>query len=240
MHYARTGALLGAAASVVATAHALDDDEGSASAPVQRSFVGTVVRNTTDLLLDELGELGDVAVVLVLLGLTVLAIYILPPVFEGMLRRVQAPAHVRSIVRTTLYLAIGYLGIRLALGAIGVDADGLVLSFGLVSVALSIGAASAIANVIAGLVHTNDEMQPGGRISIHTYTGVVEQHGLFNVRLRDDETGWVVVVPNKDFIDYPWRAAPLDAQEAPPPFSDDDAEDQAKMLAPVKSKSKAR
>ena len=39
-----------------------DDDEGSASAPVQRSFVGTVVRNTTDLLLD-LTTLAGVATI---------------------------------------------------------------------------------------------------------------------------------------------------------------------------------
>ncbi len=208
-HYARSALLLSAAGLAGAQlASAEPTDAEPASQPVQRSFVGSVVRNTTDLLLAELGALGDVGVVLVLLGFTVLTIYIVPPVFEGILRRFEAPAHVRQITRSVLHLAIGYLGIRLALGAIGVDADGLILSFGLVSVALSIGAASAIANVVAGLVHTSDEMQPGGRIAIHTYTGVVVAHGLFNVRLNDDETSTIVVIPNVDFINYAWRALP--------------------------------
>lgn len=235
-HYARAGLLLAATASVVQSAGAVSSDETEPAGP--RNYVGGVLRNVGVMLVGEFGILDDVGVVLVLLVITVLAVYIIPPVFERILRRVQTPAHVRTITRTVLHIAIGYLGLRLALGAIGVDADALVLSFGLVGVALSIGAASAIANVIAGLVHTNEEMQPGGRVSIHSFTGVVEEHGFFNVRIRDDETGWIVVVPNKDFIDYPWRAIIPDKTAGMSSSDDDDDSSTVAALASVKSKNR--
>lgn len=230
----RAGLLIGAAG--LATAIANDDSQDSesddfvnpmrplkpavASEVRTQSYFSGVMQNTTDLLALELGSLTDLGVVLVLFALTVLTVYTVPPVVDESLARFRASGHVRTATRTVLQVGIAYAGLRLSLGAIGVDANGIVASLGLITVAWSIGAATPIANATAGLFRTSEELQPGHRIAIHEYVGVVEELGFFNVRLRNEASGRLVVIPNNDFLQSCWEYAPLGP---PPPSLDVDS-----------------
>lgn len=199
-----------------------------------RSYFSRVMQNTTDLLVFELGSLTDIGVVLVLLAFTVLTIYIVPAVVDDALARFRTPGHVRTITKTVLQLAIAYAGLRLALGAVGVGIDSIVASLSLVTVAISIGAAAAISNAAAGLCRTSEELQPGHRIVIHEYVGVVEELGFFNVRLRSESTGRLVVIPNSDFLQSCWEYAP----PATTPTFEPDPQLEAKNLNALKNKNR--
>jgi hypothetical protein len=230
----RAGLLIGAAGLATAVASGSEDSEEAVefvnpmrpSKPVVaseshvRSYFSSVMQNTTDLLALELGSLTDLGVVLVLFALTVLTVYTVPPVIDESLARFRVSGHVRTATRTVLQIGIAYAGLRLALGAIGVDANGIVASLGLITVAWSIGAATPIANATAGLFRTSEELQPGHRIAIHEYVGTVEELGFFNVRLRNEATGRLVVIPNNDFLQSCWEYAPLGP---PPPSLDNDS-----------------
>lgn len=229
VQHIRTGLLLGAAGLAVAVAS--NDDEpvsplrpakpAVASEPHARSYFSSVMQNTTDLLALELGSITDIGVVLVLFALTVLTIYIVPAIIDDSLARFRVAGSVRTATRTLLQVAIGYAGLRLALGAIGIDANGIAASLSLITVAWSIGAATPIANATAGVCRTSEELQPGHRIAIHEYVGTVEELGFFNVRLRNEEDGRLVVIPNNDFLQNCWAYAPQAPQasfdtESPP------------------------
>jgi small-conductance mechanosensitive channel len=218
-NHARVGLLTSAVGLAVAARHkGVGDadpngaviDEGLVATPT-RSYIGQALRNTNDLLVAELGSFADIGIVLIVLVFATLAIYIVPGAVDDMLKRVNAPGHIRSITKTLTQFIIGYLGVRLALGAIGLDADSIVQSLSLIAIALSIAASVILSNIIAGMLHTTDDLQPGGRISIHGYVGTIEQHGLFNLRLRDEASKRIIVIPNKDFIENTWEVVPREA-----------------------------
>ena len=169
------------------------------------AYVAQVLQNTSDLLALELSSLTDLGVVLVIFALAAISIFAIPNVVDESLVRFRVSGHVRTATRTLLQIAIAYSGIRLALGAIGVDSNGIAANLGLLGVAWSIGAAAPIANATAGLCRTGEELQPGHRISIHQYTGEVVELGFFNVRVRNEANGRIVVIPNNDFLQAAWE-----------------------------------
>lgn len=245
----QTSLLLGAAgvvsfASIAVAADAGDEAELAANPlrparPVitqevqTRSYFARVMQNTADLLAIEFGAVSDIGVVLVLFGLAVLALYIVPIAIDQALGRFRAPGYVRMITKSVLQLAIVYAGLRLALGAVGIDANSIVASLSLLTIAWSIGAATPIANATAGLCRTSEELQPGHRIAIHDYVGVVEELGLFNVRLRNESTGRLIVIPNNDFLQSCWEYAP---PVPPSPTFESNAHLDAKNLVLLKNR----
>lgn len=247
VRHLQTGLFLSAASLAVVAGLSSENDDGAPENPLRpvrpviaqstetRTYFSRVMQNTADLLALELGALTDIGVVLVLFALAVLTIYIVPNAIDDALVRFRVPGHVRTITKTVLQLAIAYAGLRLALGAIGVDANGIVASLSLLTVAWSIGAATPIANATAGLCRTSEELQPGHRIVIHDYVGVVEELGFFNVRLRSEATGSLVVIPNNDFLQSCWEYAPQ--RPAPATFESDPQID-SKNLGMLRNKNR--
>lgn len=193
--------------------------EVSADIAARRLNMRAGFHNMTDFIATAMFALVDIGVVLLILAFTVAAIYVLPSVIDDILRRFNAPRHIRAIVQTTLRVLIGVGGLWLALNAVGINFLGIVLSFGVVSIVLSNGVGTAISNAVAGMLHNTEDLQPGGRVMIYDVSGTVQEAGFLTLRIQLDDSDKIIVVPNNSFLQMPWfvlpeRSPPVQTQSA--------------------------
>ena len=107
-----------------------------------------------------------------------------------------------SLVTSILRWAVGFVAIVLVLRELGVDVLPIIVSAGVLGLAIGFGAQSLIRDVITGffllfegLLHVGDVVQIGGT------SGIVESIGLRVTTVRADD-GALRVVPNGQITEY--------------------------------------
>jgi small conductance mechanosensitive channel len=129
--------------------------------------------------------------------LTVLAARTVRRGVEGTLSRTEAPPHVRVVVATLAFYAVGTIGLVVALSLGGVDLGVLIGSLGLATVALGFALQDIVSNFAAGIVLLLEHpFTEGDHIAIDQAEGDVEDIRVRATRLRAPD-GQLVIVPNK-------------------------------------------
>ena len=131
----------------------------------------------------------------------------MPLFVDEILQRFGAPRHYRAVLSYLLPIGIFIGSLWLALAAVGIDFVGIVLSFGVLSIVLSVGLSGIIGNVFAGImIQISDLVQPGNDIEINGVRGTVLEMSLSNVLLqRHDDPDDFIAVPNSHFTQFPVR-----------------------------------
>jgi small-conductance mechanosensitive channel len=144
---------------------------------------------------------------LVILSFACVLALIIPMLFEEILRRFQTPKHYRNAFRYVLQISIVIIGLWLALAAIGIDFLGIVLTFGVVSIAISPGIGSLVSDVTGAIsLQTNDIIQVGTELTINGLRGVVIHMTFSKVGMQaSDDPQDIIWVPNAWFGSYPIR-----------------------------------
>jgi small conductance mechanosensitive channel len=145
--------------------------------------------------------------VLVTAALLLLGYRLLLRVVGRLLRAWPIPETARlrtlaSVVTSLLRWAIGFVAVVIILRELGVDVLPIIVSAGVLGLAIGFGAQSLIRDVITGffilfegLIHVGDVVQIGGT------TGTVESIGLRITTVRTDD-GALRVVPNGQITEY--------------------------------------
>jgi MscS family membrane protein len=104
------------------------------------------------------------------------------------------------LLRNTLTLLAGTLGLILVLQHFGFDVLSLVTALGVGSLAVGLAAKDTLSNMISGFTLIIDRnFQPGERISISGCSGEVEEIGLRSTRIRTP-MGTTWIVPNAELV----------------------------------------
>lgn len=145
--------------------------------------------------------------------------YVLPMLFDEILRRFQTPRNFRRLFDILAKLTIVIIGLWLGLAAVGIDFFGIVLTFGVITIAVSYGIGQIVSNVFGGIMlQTNDRVQVGSDISIQGIRGVVVEMTLECVMLQSHATpGAEECIPNHWFGQFPvtiFKTAPMGSPPA--------------------------
>lgn len=144
----------------------------------------------------------------VILIFAIILANIIPMIFDEIGRRFQAPRNYRAVVHYFVEISIIILGLWLALAAVGIDFLGIVLTFGVVTIAISAGVSIYVSNMFGGIqLQTEGRIQVGQIISVNGTRGMVLEMTLscVAVRLMDDKgalTTTVGDIPNHYFPQY--------------------------------------
>jgi small conductance mechanosensitive channel len=133
----------------------------------------------------------------VALALTVVLARVARRGVERALQRADAERHVRVVVATLAFYAVGAIGLVIALSLGGVNLGLLVGSLGLATVALGFALQDIVSNFSAGIVLLLEHpFTEGDHIAIAEAEGEVEEIRVRATRLRAPD-GQLVIVPNK-------------------------------------------
>jgi small-conductance mechanosensitive channel len=133
----------------------------------------------------------------VALALTVVLARVARRGVERALQRADAERHVRVVVATLAFYAVGAIGLVVALSLGGVNLGLLVGSLGLATVALGFALQDIVSNFSAGIVLLLEHpFTEGDHIAIAEAEGEVEEIRVRATRLRAPD-GQLVIVPNK-------------------------------------------
>lgn len=133
----------------------------------------------------------------VALALTVVLARVARRGVERALQRADAERHVRVVVATLAFYAVGAIGLVIALSLGGVNLGLLVGSLGLATVALGFALQDIVSNFTAGIVLLLEHpFTEGDHIAIAEAEGEVEEIQVRATRLRAPD-GQLVIVPNK-------------------------------------------
>jgi hypothetical protein len=143
----------------------------------------------------------------VIFGFGLLLTNILPLFFEEVLMRFGAPRHYRAAWSYFLYIGVFLASLWFALAAVGIDFFGVIITLGVVSIAVSVGISGIISNIASGFtIQINDIAEIGQDIEINSVRGIVVEMNLSNVIVRlADGSNDIVFLPNSYFTQYPVR-----------------------------------
>lgn len=146
-------------------------------------------------------RLPKFAIFLVIVSFGLLAMRIIPLFVDEIARRFGVPRHYRALVSYLLHIGIFVFAFWLALAAVGIDFFNIVLSFGVISIVLSVGLSNIVSNVFSGImIQINDTVQRGSDVTINGVRGTVIEMSLSAVLLRlHDDPDDLVFVPNSHF-----------------------------------------
>jgi len=146
-------------------------------------------------------RLPKFAIFLVIVAFGLFAMRIIPLFVDEIARRFGAPRHYRALISYLLHIGIFVFAFWLALAAIGIDFFNIVLSFGVISIVLSVGLSGIIGNVFSGImIQINDTAQRGSDVTINGVRGTVIEMSVTSVLLRlHDDADDLVFVPNTHF-----------------------------------------
>ena len=146
-------------------------------------------------------RLPKFAIFSVVIAFGLVGMRILPLFVDEIARRFGVPRHYRALVSYLLHIGIFVFAFWLALAAVGIDFFKIVLSFGVISIVLSVGLSGIIGNVFSGvMIQVNDTVQRGSDVTINGVRGTVIEMSVSTVLLRlHDDPDDIVFVPNAHF-----------------------------------------
>jgi small-conductance mechanosensitive channel len=114
--------------------------------------------------------------------------------------RYKFPRGVPTAIKTTLNYIIIFLGIIVALSALGIKSEQFTVVFGALGVGIGFGLRNIIANFISGIIMVFERpVQIGDTISISSTLGKVKSIGARSSTIETFD-GSEVIIPNADFI----------------------------------------
>jgi small conductance mechanosensitive channel len=142
-------------------------------------------------------QLPNLLLAVIAVALTVVMARLVRRGVERALARADAERHVRVVVATLAFYAVGAVGLVVAFALGGVNLGLLVGSLGLATVALGFALQDIVSNFSAGIVLLLEHpFTEGDHIAIPDAEGEVEEIRVRATRLRAPD-GELVIVPNK-------------------------------------------
>ena len=142
-------------------------------------------------------RLPNLLLAVIAVALTVVMARLVRRGVERALARADAERHVRVVVATLAFYAVGAVGLVVAFALGGVNLGLLVGSLGLATVALGFALQDIVSNFTAGIVLLLEHpFTEGDHIAIPDAEGEVEEIRVRATRLRAPD-GELVIVPNK-------------------------------------------
>lgn len=141
----------------------------------------------------------------IIFGFGLLLTSVLPIFLEEVLSRLGAPRHVRVGWGYLTYVATFIGALWVALAAVGIDFLGIVLTLGVVTIAVSVGVQAIIGNIASAFtIQITDKAELGQDITVNGVRGIIVEMNLSDVVLRLPD-GDIVFLPNNYFTQYPVR-----------------------------------